>query len=150
MSRAQARRIEDLLAEISGLREQAAERRGLERGEQRGRLGAFEQMARQLQMSATREEQHRVNAAQAYSDQQRTLQILAAYILDVRGSAEEPEAVDAVELLVEELTAAGIGLRAAFIAVQVERADSGARVTSAAAAAAVATAPIPARPPTLR
>lgn len=101
------------------------------------------QLAHDIRLGATREEQHRVNAARGYQDQQRLLRIVASHVLDARGSAQEPETVEAFEALAEEIAAAGIVLRPALLAVQVERAEANARVSAADAAAAVANAPVP-------
>lgn len=143
MSRAQAEKIRELQDAVRGLREQVGEMNAERRGEDRGRWVVAEQLANDVRLGTLREERHRKNSARSHGDLQRALRLVAAHILDVRGSAAEPEAAEHAELLAEEFETAGIPLRSAFIAVQIERADAGARVTAAEAAAAVTNAPAP-------
>jgi hypothetical protein len=140
MSRAQAHRIEDLQEQLWAARTQLAELTAEKRGEDRGRNVVAEQLAKDLRLGALREEHHRKNAAQAYGDLQRALGIVAAHILDSRATAGQTETAEMAELLVDELTTAGLPLKDAFIAVQTERADSSAKVSAAAASDAVVNA----------
>lgn len=105
------------------------------------------QLANDIRRGAIREEQQRVNAARAYQDLQRALRLVAGHVLDMRGSAQEPETVEACELLVDEFAATGIPLRPALLAIEVERAEAGARVTAAEAAAAIVVTNAPAPQP---
>jgi hypothetical protein len=141
MSRAQAQRIEALQEDLHAERTKNAELKAERRGEDRGRYVVAEQLAKDLRLGAVREEQHRKNAAQAYQDLQRTLRIVAAHILDSRATAGQTETAEMAELLVDELTTAGLPLRAAFIAVEIERADAAATVSASEAAAAAVNAP---------
>lgn len=137
--------IETLQSTVAELRAKVAELQGEARGEQRGRYVVAEQLAKDVRMSALREEQHRRNAAQSHGDLQRAMRIVAAHVLDVRGSASEPEAAEHAELLSEEFETAGLPLRGAFIDVQTARANATVKVNAAEAAAAVASAPVPTR-----
>lgn len=139
----QAAEIDRLSRELRAARRKGAELEAELRGMRTGQHLVLEQLARDLRLGATREEQHRVRGVQAYTDQQQVLRIVAGHVLDARGSAQEPEVVGAFEALAEELTAAGIPLRPALLAAQIERADAHARVSAAEAAAAVANAPTP-------
>lgn len=143
MSRSQAQLIIKLRQDVQDARGKLSEVTAEHRGEERGKFIVAEQLARDIHMGALREEQHRKNASRAYADLQRALRIVAAHILDARASLEGGEAAEMPELLAEEFEVAGIPLRPAFIAVQVERADAAAPVTAAEAAAAVASAPVP-------
>lgn len=145
MSRAQARRIEDLQEQLRAARTQAVELTAEMRGEDRGRYVVAEQLARDIRLGALREEQHRVRANQNYGDLQRALRIVVGHILDVRETAESPETAERCELLRDQFEAAGIPLRPAFIALQVERAESAAKVSASEAAAVIASTPDAAR-----
>lgn len=140
MSRAERMTIRQQASEIAGLRLQVAELRGEISGERRGKHVVSEQLAHDIRLGATREEQHRARAAQCYEDLQRALRLVAAHTLDCRDRAPEE-----VQLLEDAFTGAGISLRAPMIAVQLERANAVAKVSASEAAAAVATAPIPPR-----
>lgn len=143
MSRTQAQN-DALEKENRGLREKLAEARGELNGDRRGRALVAEHLVRDMQLGAIREEQHRVRAEQAYKDLQTALRIVAGHILDCQ-EHEVPAMAIAAGLLRDEFEAAGISLRTAMIAVQVERADAAAKVSASEAAAAVASAPIPSR-----
>lgn len=140
MSRAQAQRIEGLQEDLHAERTKYAELKAELRGEDRGRYVVAEQLAKDLRLGAVREEHHRKNAAQAYQDLQRTLRIVAAHVLDCRATADQSETAEMADLLVDELTAAGLPLRDAFVAVQIARADAAVKVSASEAAAAVASA----------
>lgn len=133
-----ARTPDELERDNTRLREALAETRGELAGLRRGENTVAQQLARDIRLGTLREEQHRTTAARAYADVQAVLRSVAAHLLDLRGGVD---GATAAEILAEELTAAGVPLRNAFIAVQVERADSAAQVSASEAAAAVASAP---------
>lgn len=141
MSRAQAQLIEELQEDLRTARTKVAELKAEMRGERRGKALVAEQLAADVRLGATREERHRVTAARAYADMQRLLRIIAAHVIDVQETAESKETAEMTGLLRDEIEAAGISLRSAFITVQVERADSAAKVTAQEAVAAVVQAP---------
>lgn len=140
MSRSQQALIEQLTTRLREAQAQLGEARARENGRLRGESVVAEQLAKDIRMGATREEQHRTNAAKSYQQLQRVMRAVAAHVIDV---AESDDPVQSVQALRDELASVGAPLRQAIIALQIERAEAAnvfATASASEAAAAVATA----------
>lgn len=134
MFRSQEALIEQLTTRLRDTQSQLGEARARENGRLRGESAVAGQLAADIRLSATREEQHRKNAARAYQDLQRVMRAVAAHVLDI---ADGDDPARSVQALRDELTEIGTPLRPAIIALQIERADSAtASATTSAAEAA--------------
>lgn len=145
MTRAQQSTVDQLQAELAGVREQLAEARGEARGERRGEYRVANQLAADLGEIAVRADRSDQAARRAVADVQRLLRLVAEYVNDTTAGGTTA----ASRVLLDQCAAHGFPLSRELLQVRLLRAidaENGAKVSAAEAAAAVASAPAPGPP----
>jgi hypothetical protein len=138
MSRYQAQLIEQQESVINGLRAQVSGLRGELQGVLRGQHGVGVQLAHRVESTALEAAETRRAHDRAVTDVRRLLRLLAEHVVDEREAGRAP-----IEQLVDACADAGFPLPTALVAA--ERAEATARADAHMSAAALASAPVPAR-----
>lgn len=139
MSKYQALLIEQQESEINGLRAQVSGLRGELQGVLRGQHGVGVQLAHRIETTTLQAADVQRAHDRAVADVRRLLRLVAEHVVDER----DAESVS-IEALVDAVALAGFPLPTAVVVA--ERAEYAARRDAQMSAAALASAPIPARP----